>query len=142
LAASAVTLDQSFVSISGEPFTIMRTRGILTIESDQFAATENPFGAMGMAVVSEEALAAGVTAVPQPYSNSESDLFFVHQFFWSQFVFGDATGFSTDAHSFEFDSKAMRKVQPEERIVVVLENGSNAFGLNFLLNFRMLMKSA
>jgi len=139
IAAATAILDQSF-NIS-EPSTVVRTRGSLWIQSDQIAASEQPFGALGMAVVTDQASAIGISAIPSPYTNAGSDSFFVHLPFAVATRFGDATGFSAQSFTeFKFDSKAMRKVADSDSIVVVLENGSAAHGLNFLISFRMLIK--
>ncbi len=90
LAAGAVVLDQSFsVASNGfdTPFTVVRVRGELWTKSDQIIASENPFGAMGAAVVSQPALTAGVASVPTPISEEASELWFLHQFWASGFTY-------------------------------------------------------
>ena len=134
LAAGAAIFDQFFNIL--EPATIVRTRGELWIASDQTSANEGPFGALGMAIVSDEAATVGITALPLPSTNSDSDLFFVHQFFQGYFATGQ--GKTWQRHT--FDSKAMRKVDSSENIVVVLENSQATFGLDFIINFRVLLK--
>ncbi len=64
LAAATAVLDQS-INIA-EQSTIVRTRGSLFVKSDQVAANEQPFGALGMAVVTDQANAIGITAMPTP----------------------------------------------------------------------------
>ncbi len=140
VAAATAVLDQSLVS--GDPTTIVRTRGQITVISDQAAAGERPFGALGMNIVSAEALAAGAASIPPPYSNSGDDGWFLHQFFDAPVRFGSGVGFNNISKTFAFDSKAMRKVSPDDRIVVMVENGSAADGLVFLLSFRMLLKTS
>ena len=54
----------SAIGLALRPFTLIRVRGIFTIASDQSAATETQVGALGVAVVSEQAASIGVTAVP------------------------------------------------------------------------------
>ncbi len=58
LAAGTLVLDQRFTSAiidAGVGFesTIVRTRGLFSVRSDQIAATEQPFGAFGIVIVSE-----------------------------------------------------------------------------------------
>ncbi len=48
------------------PFTIIRTRGWLSISSDQTTTSENQELVYGVAVVTDQANAIGVTAVPTP----------------------------------------------------------------------------
>ena len=74
-------------------FTIVRTRLLVSIISDQLAASEIQMGAVGAAIVSDQVNAIGVTAVPTPITDMGSDLWFVHQLMYNEFVFGDGTGF-------------------------------------------------
>ncbi len=138
LGGNAVLMDQTFPF--GEPATIVRTRGTLWVASDQVAATEDVFGAMGMAVVTDAAAAIGITAVPLPSSASDDDAWFV----WLPWLTGirvaSAVGFQDRTFSrFDIDSKAMRKVHDGSTAVVVFENDV-AQGIQFALQFRMLIK--
>ncbi len=93
------------------PFTVVRSRFLVSIASDQVAASETQVGAVGLAVVSDQANAIGVTAVPTPITDMGSDLWFVHQLLYNEMIFGSAIGFQTQAQRiYEIDSKAMRKV--------------------------------
>ncbi len=141
LAAGAAVFDSSFALV--EPHTIMRTRGSIWVVSDQTAASEQPLGALGMAVVSDQAAAIGVSAMPTPQTDADSDLFFVHQFWATGFTFISGVGVDTRVlERYDFDSKAMRKVNVDETIAVMVENGSSAFGVSYMLQFRMLIKLA
>ena len=139
LAANTVVLAQSANAADlaeFSPGTIVRTRGNLWIASDQASASEEPFGAIGFAVVSEQANAAGVASVPNPISNESSDLWFTYETFQGYF----ATGQGVTWQRYSFDSKAMRKFGPNEAIVVVIANAHATMGLEFILKFRMLFK--
>ena len=138
LGAASVVLDQSFAF--GEDATITRIRGKLWVASDQVAASEQPFGAIGMAVVTNQALAIGVTAVPTPITDQASDEWFLWEPWFADIAFADATGFIQKFRQIEFDSKAMRKVNDGLSVIVALENSSSAHGANYLLEFRMLVK--
>jgi len=81
LAAATAILDQSLAF--EQPNTIIRVRGSISVLSDQEAQSERPFGAYGFAVVSDQALAIGVTAVTTPMADAISDLWFVHGFFYA-----------------------------------------------------------
>jgi len=124
------------------PFTIVRTRGLIGIASDQEAADESYLAHMGISVVSDEALAVGVTAVPAPETRSDSDLFFVYESMSGRFHLGDATGFAESAeYTRQFDSKAMRKVEDGQDIALVLEAAGAPFGgCLFTKTGRMLIK--
>ena len=125
----------------GEPLTIVRTRGIVTVKTDQFAASEDQIGALGIAVVNSTAAALGVTAVPGPMSDESSDLFFVYEMFGNTFQLGSAVGFRPDQGITRvIDSRAMRKATAEEDIVVVWENGVNGNATSVLVNLRTLFK--
>ncbi len=110
------------------PFTIVRTRGILQLASDQEAADETYMAHLGMAIVSDQALAVGVTAVPNPIADADSDMWFLYESMASSMRFGDATGFVDGAGVFRiFDNKAMRKVEDGQDIAVVVENEATPF---------------
>jgi len=144
LAASASVLTQTLSAaslVNTLPATIVRTRGILWVSSDQEAQDEEPFGALGFAVVSEQARATGITAVPTPITDEGSDLWFVHQYWQADMSFISASGYTTNGFkAYEFDSKAMRKVQDGDSVAVVMENANASFGCTFILKFRMLFK--
>ncbi len=137
LAANAI-FDQSLIAteLALRPFTVVRVRGSVYISSDQSGAVERQLGAIGFAVVSEEAIAVGGTALPIPISNEGSGLWFVHR------IFANAMRTTTDSHleEFPFDSKAMRKVEQGQNIAVMIENADSTFGLQYWLKFRLLVK--
>jgi len=119
----------------------VRTRGSLWVASDQFATAEQPFGALGFSVVTDQALAIGVTAVPTPITDEGDDSFFL----WAPFFADVRVGAATDTQwqtftRLDFDSKAMRKVNDGRSVIVTLENASAADGLLFVIKFRMLVK--
>ncbi len=59
----------------------------------------------------------------------------------ASFVQVSAVGFQNIAFArFDFDSKAMRKVSESDSIVVTLENANSAHAVDFILQFRMLVK--
>ncbi len=148
LSANTSILDQAITGaqiVTFGPGTITRTIGSLWVGSDQTVATENVPGALGMAVVSEEARAAGAASCPQPYANAQSDLFFQHLFWISQNVVGsDNTGVlgAGGIMRYDFDSRGQRKIEDGQAIVIMLENNSGAFGTVFNIAFRMLYKTS
>jgi len=110
------------VALALRPFTIVRSRFIVQISSDQQAATETQAAAFGMAVVSDAASAVGVTAMPTPVTEMSSDFWFVHQNLLSEFRLITAAGFmEPSSRLYEIDSKAMRKVDVGEDVVGVIE---------------------
>ncbi len=118
---------------------MVRVRGMFFWSSDQTAATEFQLASLGMAVVSDQAIAAGAASLPDPVGDEASDLWFVYKSVASGVVAGAANG-NIRGHMVEFDSKAMRKVPEGADIAVMVGNESSTFGLNFQLKFRLLVK--
>jgi len=122
------------------PFTIVRTRGRIGCFSDQVSADENYGVAYGLAVVSEQASAIGVTAIPTPITDMGSDLFFAYDGLAGRFSFVSAVGFHPNAGQWkDIDSKAMRRVNADQDLVSVVEANSG-IGQNFFDAWRMLIK--
>ena len=140
LANSTFLLDSSLgaTGLAKRPFTITRTIGLLSILSDQNAAVEVPFGAMGFQVVSEKAVATGVTAVPDPVTEVDDDAWFVYQAWCAE---GTAsTNAGRPIQQFPFDSRAQRKVEDGQNLAVVVANANNNSGAQYVLNYRILVK--
>ena len=138
-AALVSTLNAAALAL--RPFTVVRTRGQLWIRSDQTAAAEDYAASLGMAVVSEQAAAIGVTAVPTPEADRGSDMFFLFESGQQAFTRFDATGvLGMEGIVIGFDSKAMRKVNGDQDIAVVIETASISLGAQVMVSFRMLVK--
>jgi len=143
LAAASSILDTTFVTLDSQPETIVRTVGLLNIQSDQAAASERPFGAVGICIVSDQAAAIGITAIPKPFTDASSDLWFMHRF-WAAPVAEAGTGASLQNISQDVDlsSKAMRKLTDDETVCLVIENASAIHGAEYTFNVRLLSKVA
>ncbi len=143
LAAGALaSIGASFATLGFlEPFTIIRTRGWLTISTDQVAASEDQVGAFGITIVQARALAAGTGSMPRPFSDPLAN-WFVWLPFSQNYQFRDATGAGINSVGYMIDSKAMRRVQdPNELgIAAIVENGESTDGLLFVVNLRFLVK--
>ena len=125
------------------PFTILRTHQELYWTSDQQAATEVPFGSYGKLVVTETAAALGITAVPDPSGiNGDPEAsWFVWQAMSTSFVFSSAVGISgREGRHYDIDSKAMRKVGPDDDVVTLCTNQSGTEGANLITNGRMFVQ--
>jgi len=142
LAAATAVFEESFQTSADDPETVVRTRGLFTVMSDQAGSTERPFGAFGIAVVSVQAATVGITALPLPYANADSDLWFVHGYWAATIQASTAVAFANTSRDYMIDSKAMRKVSPDERVVVVIENGDATGGIRYNWNIRLLGKVA
>jgi len=122
-AASAATLFTSLnaAGLALRPFTIVRTRGFWHVTSDQAAAAEGWGCSLGGAVVSDQALAAGINSVPTPELDRGSDLFFLHETQYGKLEFVSGVGIFEAGSGKDFDSKAMRKVNDDQDIAMVVE---------------------
>ena len=124
------------------PFTVVRTHLTMHVRSDQLGANEFQAVALGIAVVSDQASAIGVTAIPTPYTDMGSDLWFLHDQQMNHFTFVSGVGFDASGGSqLKVDSKAMRKVDIGQDIVVVAEIASGiSTGVDVVIGGRMLVK--
>ena len=128
-------------ALAMRPFTVVRTRGILHVQSDQLAASEQYAASLGLCVVTDQASGVGITAVPTPENNRDSDVWFVYETIISAFSLITAAGVLTDGIMTQFDSKAMRKVEDGSDVVVVVENTTTfANGSIVTTGGRMLVK--
>ncbi len=142
IAANGVVLIAvlNAAALALRPFTVVRTRGVFNTVTDQNAASEVYHGSLAMAVVSEQAAAIGVTAVPTPGTDRDSDLFFLYEEQMGEFTLGDATGFIEEHLTKEFDSKAMRKVNNDQQVAIVAESETGGNGIIMRVAGRMLIK--
>ena len=139
--SAAITHVMTAAELAKRPFTAIRTRLSVHINSDQLAADEIAIAAIGLCVVSDQAAAIGVTAVPTPLNDLESDLWFVIQPLITDFTFVTGIGIDADGgRNYEIDSKAMRKVNDDEQIVIVVEGSGIAGGAGITTVGRLLIK--
>jgi len=123
------------------PFTVVRTHLNWFMKSDQTGVLEEQQVGYGLAVVSDQASAIGITAVPTPFTDLGSDLWFLHAVLASSFTFISGVGVEAPGGTMkDVDSRAMRKVEDGQDIAVVLENSGISDGTQNLSVFRMLVK--
>ena len=104
------------------PFTIVRTRLRILIQSDQEAVSEEVRVFFGGMVVTEQAVAIGVTAVPGPDAESDGD-WYVYDASAHKMTVLSAVGQQTPVGTqLAVDSKAMRKVANNRDSIFVAEN--------------------
>ena len=142
LTGGATTFDQSLTvaELALRPFTVIRTVGMFAARSDQIAASEDAMAAVGMAVVSDAAVAVGVTALPGPITDEDSDLWYMYDTVAPGCFLASSIGFASPAFQYRyFDSRGQRKVEDGQDIAVMLEAGSGV-GVAVWLKFRMLVK--
>ena len=138
--ANPVLITQlNAAALALRPFTVVRTRGILMIVTDQEAADETQHGVYGEIVVSDQAAAIGITALPTPATDAQST-FHVYEWIMASFRFGTAVGFSNVSTVREFDSRAMRKVEEGQTVIAVVEAGAAGQGFDFSVASRTLIK--
>ena len=99
---------------------------LVNLRSDQQTAVENLIASYGQIVVTDTASGIGVTAVPDPSGiagDPEADWFVWQAMFNSFFIDVNGTdGIGVDGNngvSYTIDSKAMRKVGPDDDIVTM-----------------------
>jgi len=124
------------------PATIVRSRFILGVRSDQSTATEDLIGAFGIGFVNVVAGALGITALPGPATDCAWGGWMV----WQPLI--DSIRATTDVgfqgrftRQYTIDSKAMRKFQEDESLAMVVENTSGAHNFEVALAGRMLVKA-
>ena len=135
--------DQGYVSVASagktiigtapftEAATIVRTRGQVSVQPGSFAADLNVIGAFGVCIVSDEAVAIGVTAVPGPFDQADWTGWMVWRSFSLHLDVQSAVGFDVQGMmNFEVDSKAMRKVYPNETLILVAESQAGAYDIS------------
>ncbi len=130
--ASVKVLLVGLTSTVALDVTVLRVRSNLFIASDQNAASEHQVGAFGAIVVTDDAFAAGASAVPGPITDPGAD-WFVYQPFANANNFSTAVGFQTRSNTeYVIDSKAKRILEPQETIAMVIESTSDSDGFNTL----------
>ncbi len=141
IAASSVNLltSLSASALLLRPFTIVRSRLQLAYMSDQSSANERPQGVYGRIVVKDQAVAIGVTAVPDPVTDTDAE-WLVYQGVFAALQQGSEIGFTSPTYAqYVVDSKAQRKVGPNEDVIGVFAQ-RNAFGAFFGIEGRFLIK--
>ncbi len=140
-ANSALAFSLNAAALALRPFTVVRTHFEVMMISDQAAAVEQQVAGLGIAVVSDQAIAVGITAVPTPVSELGSSLWFVNQLLLGEE--SHQTDLTLAPNRYSIDSKAMRKVETGSDIGVMLETitigGSG--GAIFNVGGRILIKT-
>jgi len=139
--SAAILTNLNAAALALRPFTIIRTRGIWGVFSDQIAADESQVVAYGSIIVSDEALAVGVSAVPTPVEQDSSA--WIH---FSQTIqrFQQSSGVGTKPNMIPWntivDSKAMRKVEEGQTLIEVIQNSPNSEGTEVTTYSKVLIK--
>jgi len=122
--------------------TVLRTRGEVLVTGDPNATTDSDLLALGICIVTDNALAVGGASVPGPLNDDGADYWL-----WHRYVPMDSAGETAvraDSISsivrVEIDSKAMRRVGQDSAVVLIGELLSGDYasiivsgGIRFLL---------
>ena len=138
-AASKVLLGSFSLSNPNIDETLLRTIGLLAVKTDQAAQTEQQQGAFGIIVVSDAAIAVGITAIPGPVTDIEDDGWVVYVPIQQNFLLVTGAGFDTAGSvQYHFDMKGKRKTQEGERLALVVENAQATHAFDIALGLRIL----
>ncbi len=141
-ASSAVIVTSlNAAALALRPFTIIRTRGFVAVRSDQSGVDEKQQVAFGGIIVSDQAAAIGITAVPTPVTDDQSTWFFL-QHHVGRFEFITGTGVQANMVPWmrDIDSKSMRKVEEGQTALTIAENSATSDGTDIVTYARMLIK--
>ncbi len=124
------------------PATIVRTRGYLSVLTDNVTASETQIGAFGCALFNSVSLNAGIASLPSPGTDGTFDGWFVWSAFGQATQVNSAIGFNTlAAERIEVDSKAMRKFDRDLGLAFIVDNQHATNAFNVMFNFRLLIKA-
>ena len=139
LAASSVILGSlNAAALAMRPFTIIRQYYEIMLRSDQAAAVEIQIAGVGVCVVSDQASAIGITAIPTPLTDLGSDLWMLHQICMANAV--DLTDRTIPARHYSIQSKSMRKVNSDEDMMIVAQGSAASQGMILSMGGRFLIK--
>ena len=109
--------------------TIVRTRGMVSVQATTASVSVDITGAIGIGIVSEEAFQAGIASIPEPFTDADWGGWMVWRSFGFRWEVTTDIGRIAIPWSLEIDSKAMRKMGPNERLVVIAESQAGAFSI-------------
>jgi len=131
LAAANVSVMSHSLSAGAlalAPFTVVRTRGVWHVRTDATGAAEFYSVSLGFAQVSVQASTIGVSAIPTPVTDGGSGNFFVYETISGFHELVTDVGKLEGGRMLTFDSKAMRKIQEEDDVVIVQETSGLSSG--------------
>jgi len=138
-ANTKVLLATVVLDNDGIDETLLRTIGVVSIQTDNVAADENQIGAIGMCLVTDTVAGIGVASMPDPVTDVADDIWIVHLHFAQGFNVQDATGANSNfMNSVRFDQHAKRIMHSGQSMAVIGANASAAFGFDMLFQFRQL----
>jgi len=126
VASAGATLISSFAPDEG--MTIVRSRGMVSVRATSLASTIDIVGAYGEAIVTNEAFAAGVGSIPEPFTDADWGGWLVWRSFSYSWLASSADIQTSEV--FEVDSKAMRKIGPNDVLVGIAESQVGAYSIS------------
>ncbi len=123
---------------AGGPSTLMRSRGEIAASIDGAATDDKVVVACGLIKATEEQVAVGITAIPDPFADLDAT------WLWHGFLCMQAQGTDqavpTGSALLSVDSKAMRRLKQTESIVFVASASSiaNPPATDLTFGFRLL----
>ncbi len=146
LTASGKLLGTTSLTV-GAMQTIVRIRGLISLGIEAAGAISQGFaGAAGIALVNSDAFAAGTGSIPGPQSDANWDNWMWHSYFDVRTITATiADGVNAQAvhQRIEIDSKAMRKWDPAETLVLMVEaTETGVSSLRVNCDTRILLKAA
>jgi len=115
---------------SGVAATLLRTRGEILITAAPNAATDSDVIGLGIIVIKQAAAVVGGASVPSPVDDLTAS------WLWHRFLCMDAAGATAQSDAsisnnvrVEVDSKAMRKMTPQDAIVLIAQAADGDFSV-------------
>jgi len=122
--AAGTAILGSFTAAGNEPYTVLRMVGELVVTPGitPVIAGDAAIMAVGVAVVTTDALTVGSSAMPDPAGEPDFDWLWryqAHMVF--PFATADLAGLASESARIPLESKAMRKVSPRQSLVMLAE---------------------
>ena len=134
------SFDPSTATPSIDQATIVRTRGQVVIKLGTYVADLSISGAYGVAIVSSDAFAAGIASIPGPFDDADWDGWYVWRSFGGHYEVKGGESSLLGSWHYEVDSKAMRRIGPNQTLVMIAESQAGEFAIG--MHLRTLMKLA
>ncbi len=129
VGAGLKVLISNFTLGTLDSLTVVRNRGVISVRSTLVAVDQDVVGAFGIGIVTVQAFTAGVASVPGPWTDSDWDGWMVLQPIAFRYDLTTDIGRLITTVNMEIDSKAMRKMEANEILVMVAESQAQAFDI-------------
>ena len=141
-STAALSGSLNAAALALRPFTIVRSRGYVGARTDNVAVSTAEIYevAFGLTVVTDEAVAIGVTAVPTPATQDASDWFLYERIAGRTEISSAGIAQGQIMQVKDVDSRAMRKVDLGQDLILVEETSAISSGAIAQDYFRVLIK--